>query len=69
VLIGRPYLWGLAADGQQGVQNVLDILRNGIDSTLLALGRRGVHDLELGDIVEPEGFARAIGVEKYDSLL
>src|SRR3954451_20737925 len=35
VMIGRPYLWGLAADGQAGVENVLDVLRTGIDSTLL----------------------------------
>ena len=32
VMIGRAYLWGLAADGQAGVENVLDILRGGIDS-------------------------------------
>ena len=61
VMIGRAYLWGLAAGGQDGVQNVLDILRNGIDSTLLALGRRSVRDLEPGDIVEPAEFARALG--------
>ena len=34
VMIGRAYLWGLAADGQAGVENVLDILRGGIDSAL-----------------------------------
>jgi len=61
VMIGRAYLWGLAAGGQDGVQNVLDILRNGIDSTLLALGRRSVRDLEPGDIVEPPEFARVLG--------
>jgi isopentenyl diphosphate isomerase/L-lactate dehydrogenase-like FMN-dependent dehydrogenase len=61
VLIGRAYLWGLAAGGQDGVQNVLDILRNGIDSTLLALGRRSVRDLEPGDIVVPPDFARSLG--------
>jgi L-lactate dehydrogenase (cytochrome)/glycolate oxidase len=27
VMIGRAYLWGLAANGQAGVENVLDILR------------------------------------------
>ena len=32
VMIGRAYLWGLAANGQAGVENVLDILRSGIDS-------------------------------------
>ena len=39
VMIGRAYLWGLAANGQAGVENVLDILRGGIDSALLGLGR------------------------------
>ena len=61
VLIGRAYLWGLAANGQAGVQNVLDVLRNGIDSTLLALGRGSVHDLGRGDVVLPPGFAVALG--------
>ena len=42
VMIGRAYLWGLAANGQAGVENVLDILRGGIDSALLGLGRRSV---------------------------
>ena len=27
VMIGRAYLWGLAANGQAGVENVLDVLR------------------------------------------
>ena len=38
VMIGRAYLWGLAANGQAGVENVLDILRGGIDSALLGHG-------------------------------
>ena len=45
VMIGRAYLWGLAAAGQAGVENVLDILRGGIDSALMGLGRASVHDL------------------------
>ncbi|HEY4377689.1 MAG TPA: pre-mycofactocin synthase MftD, partial [Acidimicrobiales bacterium] len=39
VMIGRAYLWGLAANGQAGVENVLDVLRGGIDSALLGIGR------------------------------
>ncbi len=38
VMIGRAYLWGLAANGQAGVENVLDVLRGGIDSALLGHG-------------------------------
>jgi pre-mycofactocin synthase len=63
VMIGRAYLWGLAANGQAGVENVLDIMRGGIDSALLGLGRPSVHDLTPGDIVIPPGFARMLGAE------
>jgi pre-mycofactocin synthase len=61
VMIGRAYLWGLAANGQAGVENVLDILRGGIDSALLALGHSSVHDLSPDDVVIPPGFTRALG--------
>jgi heme/flavin dehydrogenase (mycofactocin system) len=57
VMIGRAYLWGLAANGQAGVENVLDLLRNGIDSALLALGHASVHDLTRDDVLVPPGFA------------
>jgi heme/flavin dehydrogenase (mycofactocin system) len=62
VMIGRAYLWGLAAAGQAGVENVLDILRGGIDSAVMGLGHASVHDLSPDDILVPDGFARALGV-------
>ena len=62
VMIGRAYLWGLAANGQAGVENVLDVLRGGIDSALMGLGRASVHDLVAGDILVPPAFTRALGV-------
>jgi pre-mycofactocin synthase len=62
VMIGRAYLWGLAANGQAGVENVLDILRSGIDSALLGLGRTSVHELTRDDLLIPDGFERALGV-------
>ncbi|NUR06455.1 MAG: mycofactocin biosynthesis FMN-dependent deaminase MftD [Nocardioidaceae bacterium] len=61
VLIGRAYLWGLAANGQAGVENVLDILRGGIDSALLGLGHSSVRDLSPDDVVAPDGFFRTLG--------
>jgi L-lactate dehydrogenase (cytochrome) len=57
VMIGRAYLWGLAAAGEAGVANVLDILRNGIDSALLGLGRSSLGQLSPDDIAAPSGFA------------
>ncbi|MFE6286535.1 pre-mycofactocin synthase MftD [Streptomyces sp. NPDC057877] len=62
VMIGRAYLWGLAANGQAGVENVLDILSRGIDSALLGLGRSSVHELTPDDVLVPDGFTRALGV-------
>jgi heme/flavin dehydrogenase (mycofactocin system) len=56
VMIGRPVLWGLAAGGPSGVRNVFEILRAGIDSTLLALGRASVHDVRREDVLIPDGF-------------
>ncbi|MFA7323641.1 MAG: pre-mycofactocin synthase MftD [Candidatus Nanopelagicales bacterium] len=61
VMIGRAYLWGLAANGQAGVENVLDIMRGGIESTLYGLGHSSVHDLSRCDVVIPEGFTRSLG--------
>ena len=61
IMIGRAYLWGLAANGQAGVENVLDILRNGVDSTLLGLGRSAVQELTPDDVLVPPGFVRSLG--------
>jgi pre-mycofactocin synthase len=57
VMIGRAYLWGLAAGGERGVQNVLAILRMGMDETLLGLGKASVHDLTRDDVLVPPDFA------------
>jgi L-lactate dehydrogenase (cytochrome) len=62
VMIGRAYLWGLAAAGQAGVENVLDILRGGIDSTLMGIGCPAVAELGPGDILIPDGFTRPLGL-------
>jgi heme/flavin dehydrogenase (mycofactocin system) len=61
VMIGRAYLWGLAANGQAGVENVLDLLRSGLDSTLLGLGHSSVSELSPDDLVIPDGFTRRLG--------
>jgi L-lactate dehydrogenase (cytochrome)/glycolate oxidase len=61
VMIGRAYLWGLAANGQGGVENVLDVIRGGIDSALLGLGKSHVNELTRDDVVAPSDFYRKLG--------
>jgi len=56
VLIGRAYLWGMAANGEAGVVNVIEILRAGITETLDALGVASIHDLSPDHVVMPPGF-------------
>ena len=58
VMIGRAYLWGMAANGERGVSNVLSILRSGMDEALLGLGRSSVHELRREDVLVPPGFTR-----------
>ncbi len=61
VMIGRAYLWGLAANGQAGVENVLDVLHGGIDSALMGMGLSSVHELSAEQLLVPQDFHRALG--------
>ncbi len=61
VMIGRAYLWGLGANGQAGVENVLDLMRDGLGSAMVGLGRPNASDLCRDDLVIPEGFERQLG--------
>lgn len=46
VLIGRPYIWALAAAGEAGVDQTLRLFQQGVERTLALLGCRSVEDLE-----------------------
>ncbi|MDQ2650720.1 MAG: mycofactocin biosynthesis FMN-dependent deaminase MftD [Actinomycetota bacterium] len=56
VLVGRTYLYGLAAGGQAGVEGVLEVLRREIDAAVMGLGRKSVGDLRSEDISLPPAF-------------
>ena len=61
VMIGRAYLWGLGANGQAGVENVLDIMRSGLDSSLIGLGKSSIAELNREDYYIPDDFMRRLG--------
>jgi isopentenyl diphosphate isomerase/L-lactate dehydrogenase-like FMN-dependent dehydrogenase len=46
VLVGRPYLYGLGAAGQPGVERVLEILEEEMSRTMALLGCESVRDLD-----------------------
>jgi isopentenyl diphosphate isomerase/L-lactate dehydrogenase-like FMN-dependent dehydrogenase len=45
VCIGRPYLWGLAAFGQAGVEMVLKILRAELRDVMMFAGTPSLKDI------------------------
>jgi 4-hydroxymandelate oxidase len=46
VLIGRPILWGLCVDGEQGATNVLEIFRRELDEAMLLCGCTKLSDID-----------------------
>lgn len=50
--IGRPYIWGLSAFGQQGVERVLDILNNELKLAMVACGARSLKEITASSIID-----------------
>jgi isopentenyl diphosphate isomerase/L-lactate dehydrogenase-like FMN-dependent dehydrogenase len=50
--IGRPYIWGLAAHGQQGVERVLDILNNELRLAMIGCGTVAVKDITAAALID-----------------
>ncbi|KAF2770855.1 L-lactate dehydrogenase [Teratosphaeria nubilosa] len=50
VLIGRPYMYGLAIEGQAGVEHVLRCLLADTDNTLANAGKRSLKEISRADL-------------------
>jgi len=46
VLIGRPYVYGLAVAGADGVERVVEVLRHELEMAMGLLGRPTLHDID-----------------------
>ncbi|MCW5653219.1 alpha-hydroxy acid oxidase [Hydrogenophaga sp.] len=57
VFIGRPYVYGLAADGEAGVRDVLAILRAEMERALVLMGCPSVAELDRGWLLPAPGCA------------
>ena len=49
--IGRPYIWGLGAFGQAGVERTLDILNNELRLAMAGVGARSLAEITPKSIV------------------
>ncbi|MGH6890936.1 MAG: alpha-hydroxy acid oxidase [Dongiaceae bacterium] len=50
--IGRPYIWGLASFGQEGVERVLEILQSELTGNMRQAGTRRVAEIDASHIVD-----------------
>ena len=50
-MIGRPFLYGVAALGESGVSKVIELLRRDLDNALVLLGCASVQRLDRSFVV------------------
>jgi isopentenyl diphosphate isomerase/L-lactate dehydrogenase-like FMN-dependent dehydrogenase len=55
VMVGRPYVWGLAAGGERGVRRALEILRDELALAMALAGRRSVGDVDRALVASAPG--------------
>ena len=59
VMVGRPVLWGLAADGEAGARRVLELLREELDVALALTGVPRAQDLTREHVMPAPWASRA----------
>ena len=50
--IGRPYIWGLASFGQEGVERVLEILQSELTGNMRQAGTRSIAEIAASHVVD-----------------
>jgi L-lactate dehydrogenase (cytochrome) len=56
-MIGRAYVYGLGARGQQGVTEALEVIQKELSTTMGLCGERDVADLGRHNLLVPKGFS------------
>ena len=54
VMLGRPFLYGIGADGERGLATVIELLSNEISLALAQLGRPDIEDIDHSVIVSEQ---------------
>ncbi|MEL6914089.1 MAG: alpha-hydroxy acid oxidase [Pseudomonadota bacterium] len=55
-MIGRAFVYGLGAKGEQGVTDALSVIQKELDTTMALCGKRDVKDLGRDVLLLPKGF-------------
>ena len=55
VMMGRPFLYGVGANGERGLESLIEIIRNEIRLGLAQLGRPNIEDIDNSVIVDKGG--------------
>ncbi|KAH8394715.1 hypothetical protein KR222_002420 [Zaprionus bogoriensis] len=58
VFIGRPALWGLATDGQDGVEQLLTVIRDDFETTMRLTGCASLADIQPSMVVHESTYWR-----------
>jgi isopentenyl diphosphate isomerase/L-lactate dehydrogenase-like FMN-dependent dehydrogenase len=58
VFVGRPYIYGLAIGGAQGVERVVNILRDEFQRAMALAGRRSIAEIDASVLWQPAGAAK-----------
>lgn len=53
VLLGRPYVWGLALGGQDGVAHMVEMVRTEMQRSMQLMGCSSIHDLDRSWLMPP----------------
>jgi 4-hydroxymandelate oxidase len=54
VFVGRPYIYGLALGGAQGVERVVSILRSEFERAMALTGRRSIAEIDASVLWQPD---------------
>ncbi|MGB9184427.1 MAG: alpha-hydroxy acid oxidase [Solirubrobacteraceae bacterium] len=65
--VGRPWLWGLAVGGPEGVRRVIEILRLQLEMAMAYCGQSSVQDLQGGVLAMPNGWGPGVQVSAPQS--
>lgn len=58
VFMGRPAIWGLAVNGQKGVEDVLDIVKRELENTLKLTGCASLKDIRSEMVVHKSYYSK-----------